>query len=91
VNSFIVIILTKVVHLCYSIDQQNTLFEGISKYSLVTSLSIFEKKSSPTNDNTSTWIATLSYILKQQWCLSVWAMPRRFFQSLLVPCGAGFL
>jgi len=30
-----------------------------------------------------------SYILKQQWCLSVWAVPRRFFQSLPVPCGAG--
>jgi hypothetical protein len=28
-----------------------------------------------------------SYILKQQ-CLSVWAVPRRFFQSLPVPCGA---
>jgi hypothetical protein len=26
----------------------------------------------------------LSYILKQQ-CLSVWAVPGRFFQSLLVP------
>jgi hypothetical protein len=30
-----------------------------------------------------------SYILKQQWCLSVWAVPRRFFQSLPIPCGAG--
>jgi hypothetical protein len=29
------------------------------------------------------------YILKQQWCLSVRAVPRRFFQSLPVPCGAG--
>jgi len=33
-----------------------------------------------------------SYILKQQWCLSVcvdknWAVPGRFFQSLSVPCG----
>jgi hypothetical protein len=27
-----------------------------------------------------------SYILKQQ-CLSVWAVPRRIFQSLPVPCG----
>jgi len=43
VNSFIVIISTKLVHLCYSIDEQNTLFEGISKYSLVTSLCVFEK------------------------------------------------
>jgi hypothetical protein len=33
----------ELVHLCYSIDQQNTLFEGISKYSLVTSLGVFEK------------------------------------------------
>jgi len=33
--------------------------------------------------------ASTSYILKQQWCLSVWAVPGRFFQSLLVPCGAG--
>jgi len=32
---------------------------------------------------------TLSYILKQQWCLFVWAMPGKFFQSLPVPCGAG--
>jgi len=31
----------------------------------------------------------LSYILKQQWCLSVWAVPGRFFQSLPIPCGAG--
>ncbi len=29
----------------------------------------------------------LSYILKQQWCLYVWAVPRKFFQSLPVPCG----
>jgi hypothetical protein len=29
-----------------------------------------------------------SYILKQQWCLSVWAMPGKFFQSFPVPCGA---
>ncbi len=32
-----------------------------------------------------------SYILKQQWCLSVWAVPGRFFQSLHVPCGADIL
>jgi len=25
---------------------------------------------------------------QQWWCLSVWAVPGRFFQSLLVPCGA---
>ncbi len=30
-----------------------------------------------------------SYILKQQWCLSVWAVPGRFFRSLPVPCRAG--
>jgi len=30
-----------------------------------------------------------SYILKQQWCLSVWGVPGRFFQSLPVPYGAG--
>jgi hypothetical protein len=29
----------------------------------------------------------LSYILKQQWCLSVWAVPGRIFQTLPVPCG----
>jgi hypothetical protein len=44
VNSFIVIISTKLVHLCYSIDQQNTLFEGIYKYSLLTSLGVFKTK-----------------------------------------------
>ncbi len=32
---------------------------------------------------------TLIYRLKQQWCLSVWAVPGRFFQSLPIPCGAG--
>jgi len=32
-----------------------------------------------------------SYILKQQWCLSVWAVPGRFFQSLHVPCGASYI
>jgi len=26
-----------------------------------------------------------SYILKQTWCLSVWAVPRKFFQSLPIP------
>jgi hypothetical protein len=25
---------------------------------------------------------------QQWWCLSVWAVPGRFFQSLPVPCGA---
>ncbi len=37
---------------------------------------------------------SISYILKQQClcislsiCLSMWAVPRRFFQSLPVPCG----
>jgi hypothetical protein len=44
VNSFIVIISTRFVHLCYSIDQQNILFEGISKYSLVTCLGVLKKK-----------------------------------------------
>jgi len=44
VNSFIVIISTKLVHFCYSIDQQNTLFEGIYKYSLLTSLGVFKKQ-----------------------------------------------
>jgi len=29
------------------------------------------------------------HLEKQQWwCLSVWAVPGRFFQSLPVPCGA---
>jgi hypothetical protein len=28
----------------------------------------------------------VSYILKQQWCLSVWAVLGRFFQSLPIPC-----
>jgi len=28
-----------------------------------------------------------SYILKQTWCLYVWAVPGKFFQSLPVPCG----
>jgi len=34
-------------------------------------------------------IKTIYLLLKQQWCLSVWAVPGRFFQSLLVPYGAG--
>jgi hypothetical protein len=29
----------------------------------------------------------LSYILKQQWCLFVWAVIVIFFQSLPLPCG----
>ncbi len=28
----------------------------------------------------------LNGLLKQQWCLSVWAVPGRLFQSLPVPC-----
>jgi hypothetical protein len=33
-------------------------------------------------------LPSLSYILKQTWCLSMWAVPGKFFQSLPVPCGA---
>jgi hypothetical protein len=38
-------------------------------------------------ENSYIYIYIYLYILKQQWCLSVWAMPRRFFQSLPIPCG----
>ncbi len=37
------------------------------------------------NDNIIDGDCQTSYILKQQWCLSVWAV--RIFQSLPVPCG----